>query len=163
MKLWLFLLVFACANSSVSPKPVENFDLNKYLGTWHEIARIENRFEKNCTNVTANYSLRSDGGINVLNKCVVNGKEKTASAVGYFYKSSNVGLFKVAFFWPFYAKYNISYVDENYQHAIVDSGRGYLWILARQKTVDTQTMEKIIAKMKENDLEHEKLMYTKQD
>ena len=65
-------MLFSCGkNTAINTVPVENFNVEKYLGTWHEIARVENRFEKNCTNVTAKYSLGKNGKINIENKCII--------------------------------------------------------------------------------------------
>ena len=164
LKICLVFMLFACGkNTTIKTVPIENFNVEKYLGTWHEIARVENHFEKNCTDVTAEYSLRQDGKINIENKCTIDGKQKIAKGKAYFAKSPNVGLLKVTFFWPFYANYNISYIDENYQYAIVDGGSSkYFWILARNKTIDNTKMQEILAKVREIGINPQNLTYAMQ-
>jgi apolipoprotein D and lipocalin family protein len=161
--LTVFLLfLYSCgAKNDVNSQPIDNFEVDKYLGTWYEIARTDNRFERNCTNVAANYSLREDGGISVINKCFVNAKEKVVTGRAYFKEKQNIGALKVTFFWPFYGKYNIVYLDENYQYAIVDGGKKeYLWILSRTKTLDNQTIQMLHEKIKASGFDVETLIYT---
>jgi apolipoprotein D and lipocalin family protein len=154
------LLLLSCGKVN-NAQPINNFNIDKYLGKWYEIARTDNRFEKNCTNVTANYSLRKDGGINVVNRCFVNGKEKTANGKGYFKSSDNIGALKVTFFWPFYGNYNVMYVDSNYQYAIVDGGSDkYLWILSREKSINDATLKMLLEKIKQNGFDPKTLIYT---
>jgi apolipoprotein D and lipocalin family protein len=163
-KLLITLILFllsACNADKIQSQPIENFDINKYLGKWYEIARTDNRFEKNCTHVTANYSLRKDGGVNVTNKCLRNGKEKTAKGIAYFKNEKNVGALKVTFFWPFFGNYNVSYIDNNYQYAIVDGGsKQYLWILSRTESLDDAKLKMLLEKIKHNGFDTESLIYT---
>lgn len=155
-------LLFSCTKAdSITSHPINNFDVNKYLGKWYEIARTDNRFEKNCTDVNANYSLRHDGGLNVVNKCFVNGKEKIAKGRAYFKKSKNIASLKVTFFWPFYGNYNVVYLDDSYQYAIVDGGsKEYLWILSRKKFVDHKTLTMLLEKINQNGFDPQTLIYT---
>jgi apolipoprotein D and lipocalin family protein len=171
MKILVILasILAACSVTSCSgadnilSAPVTNFDVDKYLGKWYEIARTDNRFEKGCTDVTANYSLRKDGGLSVVNKCFVKGKEKIATGRAYFKNEKNVSSLKVTFFWPFYGNYNVVYIDKDYQYAVVDGGsKDYLWILARQKTIDDKTLKMLLEKIKQNGFDSTSLIYTVQ-
>ncbi len=155
----IFLMSFS-RSQNIESNPVQNFNVTKYLGTWYEIARTDNRFEKGCKDAKADYSLREDGGLKIVNTCFVNGKEKVSKGKAYFKNSKNIGALKVTFFWPFYGSYNIVYLDENYQYAIVDGGsKNYLWILSRSKTIDEITLAMLIEKIKQNGFDPSTLMF----
>ena len=159
----VFIFLTACNKTDkIQSVPINNFDVNKYVGQWYEIARTDNRFEKGCTEVTANYSLREDGGLNVVNKCIVNNKEKVATGRAYFKKERNIGSLSVTFFWPFYGNYNIVYLDDGYQYAVVDGGsKEYLWILARTKSLNDISLKILLQKIEQNGFELNTLIYTK--
>ncbi len=126
---------------------VEPFSLNQYLGRWYEIARLDHHFEKGLDCVTASYSKREDGGVRVVNRGVNLDKGKVSEAVGkaYFVKDDNTGRFKVSFFGPFYAGYNILELDDNYSHALIAGpNRDYLWILSRTPQLPAQTRQALI-------------------
>lgn len=123
--------------------PVKNFDLSRYLGEWHEIARIDNRFEKGLIKVSANYSLRGDGGVKVVNRGWDSENKKWKESVGkaYYVESSDVGALKVSFFGPFYGGYNIIKLDENYQYSlVVGPNKDYLWVLSRTPTMPPELL-----------------------
>ena len=162
--LFLFLFFLGCGNNHIEKvESVKNFDITKYIGKWYEIARIDNSFEKNCNFVTADYSLRNDGGIDVVNKCTKDdGKEKVANGVGYFVKENSVGLLKVSFFRPFYGNYNIILLADDYSYSVVSSGEKYLWILSRSCTLDQKVLDDILIKLRNLNLKVENLIYTKQ-
>lgn len=129
------LLLNACTAVPDKVTPVSPFELEKYLGTWHEIARLDHSFERGLTQVTAEYSMRPDGGVAVLNKGYEAAKErwKTAEGKAYFVGDSNTGRLKVSFFGPFYGGYNIAKLDEDYQIAlVVGPNLKYAWLLARK-------------------------------
>ncbi len=133
--------IFGLNSCTTIPKnavAVKPFDKEKYLGKWYEIARLDFKFEKNLNNTTAEYSLRNDGKIKVVNKGYNTKKEKWEEADGKakFVKDSNVGMLKVSFFGPFYAGYNVIAIDNDYKYALV-AGRNldYLWILSREVTI----------------------------
>ncbi|WP_235263350.1 lipocalin family protein [Nitrincola sp. A-D6] len=112
------------------------FDLNKYLGEWHEIARLDHRFEKGLTQVTAQYSLRDDGGVSVINRGFNAAEQRWNVAEGkaYFVEGTDVGRLKVSFFGPFYGGYNIAKLDDDYTLAlVVGPTTDYAWLLARTK------------------------------
>ncbi len=117
---------------------VKQLDLERYLGTWYEIARFDHRFERGLVGVTANYSLRDDGKIKVVNegyKKTLDGKHDVA--VGKAKTTDDPGRLKVSFFWIFYADYLVLELGENYQWALIGSTSDkYLWILSRTPILD---------------------------
>ena len=128
---------------------VQNFEKDKYLGKWYEIARFDFRFERNLDNTTAEYSLNPDGTIKVLNKGYNFKKQMWDSAEGKakFVGSESEARLKVSFFGPFYAGYNVVDIDENYQNAMVYGGSTkYIWFLSRNKTMDDATKKRFLAK-----------------
>jgi apolipoprotein D and lipocalin family protein len=130
--------------------PVKNFDANRYLGTWYEVARLDHSFEKGLTKVTAQYSLNDNGSIKVVNKGYLKGKEKwkEATGVAYFMGAKDEGLLKVSFFGPFYGTYAIFELDqENYNYALVSGPNlSYLWLLSRTPTISNELKEKLLNK-----------------
>ena len=134
----LFYLVnfYGCASTPTGVKPISNFDIQKYLGTWYEIARLDHSFERGLIDVYANYSLRDDGGIKVVNrgKNSDNGEWKEATGTAYFLDKKNVGSLKVSFFWPFYGAYHIAKLDKAYTMALViGPNLNYAWLLSRSE------------------------------
>ena len=131
-------LITSCASIPKKAKPVQNFDLNKYLGNWYEIARFDFRFEKDLDNVMAQYSLNNKGNVNVVNSGYNFKKEKWVSAEGVakFRGDKNSAALKVSFLGPFYSGYNVIALDEDYKYALV-AGKDlkYLWILSREKSI----------------------------
>ncbi|MFW7381117.1 MAG: lipocalin family protein [Oligoflexus sp.] len=148
----------ACTTSTTKKKDlpelrtVDYVDLNRYLGTWYEIASFPQRFQKGCTGTTANYSLRDDGQIKVLNRCFqdsLDGPEKTASGRARVLDQETNAKLEVTFFWPFWGDYWVIDLDEDYQYAVVGHpGRDYLWILNREPQMDEATYEGIIERLK---------------
>ena len=153
MKTMAFLCVLATlltGCSSTRPNDdlvaVTPFEAEKYMGTWHEIARLPQWFQRGMSDVTATYSLEN-GRLNILNAGVRDGERKTARATGYFAGEPNVGLFRVTFFWPFYADYKVLWVSPAYDQALVTSeDRTSLWILARTKTLDKETANALVTR-----------------
>ena len=131
----LALLLTGCVGIPDGVKPVDHFDVKKYLGKWYEIARLDHSFERGMTRVTAEYSLRDDGGVQVVNRGYLAKGNAWKEAVGkaYFVRGPDQGFLKVSFFGPFYGAYVVFDLDrENYQHALVcGPNKSYLWILAR--------------------------------
>jgi apolipoprotein D and lipocalin family protein len=128
--------LWSCANED-NLVVVENFEVEKYIGKWYEIARFDSRFEKNLNQTTAEYSLDENGKIIVKNRGYNFKKNKWESVQGKakFAKNKNLGDLKVSFFGPFYAPYKIIQLDSNYKYALVSSGKDYLWILSREKSI----------------------------
>src|SRR5512140_370896 len=132
----LFVLSCYKTNSQMIDKTtVKSLDLNRYLGTWYEIARFPHSFEKNLVGVTATYSLREDGKIKVLNqgyKNTLDGELSKAEGKAKIPDPQKPANLKVSFFWIFYAEYNVLELDENYQYAMIGSSSAkYFWILSR--------------------------------
>jgi len=130
---------------------VKNVNLERYMGTWYEIARFPHRFEKNLVGVTATYSLKPNGKVDVVNKGYKNaldGKPKKANAFAKVPDPAVKGRLKVFFFWPFGADYLILELDkENYQYALVgSSSENYLWILSRTPQMDPKTYDMLVSK-----------------
>jgi apolipoprotein D and lipocalin family protein len=127
---------------------VKYVDLKKYTGTWYEIARYPNRFQKDCVGTFVNYTLREDGKINVLNQCYdksFEGKLKQSKGVARVVDNQTNAKLKVSFFWPFEGDYWIIDLAEDYRYAVVgEPDRKYLWILSRNKTMDEETYNQIL-------------------
>lgn len=156
----LLLVFFAFSCKSTNIKVVDNFDVKKYMGTWYEIARLENSFEKGCSKAKANYTLRDDGGVDVVNSCVKDGKQQVADGTAYFKVAPTVGSLKVSFFWPFYGSYNIIFLDKDYQYALVEGGSyNYFWILSRKPELDKKTLNMLLEKAKKFGFETKELIY----
>ncbi|HEY8568769.1 lipocalin family protein, partial [Microbulbifer sp.] len=138
------LLVSACTGIPEGVEPIDDFQLDRYLGKWYEIARLDHSFERGLSRVTAEYSLRDDGGVKVVNRGFDAEKAKWEESVGkaYFVGAPNVGHLKVSFFGPFYGSYVIFELDEEYRYAMVSGpNRSYLWLLSRTPTVDASVKQ----------------------
>lgn len=129
---------------------VKELDLNRYLGTWYEIARFPHSFEKGMAGVTANYSLRKDGKIRVLNKGYkngLNGKLSVAEGKAKIPDKSQPGKLKVSFFWIFYGDYNVLELDKDYQYVMIGSSTNkYFWILCRTPQMDEASYNMLLEK-----------------
>lgn len=133
----MFLFI-SCSTIPKGVSAVRNFDKQKYLGQWFEIARMDFRFERNLNNVTATYSLNPDGSIKVVNKGFDYKQMKWKQAIGKakFVESDNTGMLKVSFFGPFYSGYNVIAIDSDYKYAlIVGKSLDYAWILSRETKI----------------------------
>lgn len=135
--------------SSDEPLPtVDTLDLHKYAGTWYEIARLPNSFEKGLQCVTANYTVKDNGKVRVLNsgrKEPSLEKVKNAKGKAYVPDPSYPARLKVTFFWPFAGDYYVIALDEDYTHALVGSpSREYLWILSRTKTLGQKKTDRLL-------------------
>jgi apolipoprotein D and lipocalin family protein len=165
--LLLICLVFGTTNCQIknkmiNTKTVEKVELEKYLGTWYEIARFQHSFEKDLVGCSATYSIRTDGKIKVLNKGFKNTLNgKLSIAEGKAKPVLNIpGKLKVSFFWIFYADYNIMELDsENYQWALIGSKTDkYLWILCRTPQMDEKIYQMLIDKAKARGYDISKLI-----
>ena len=144
----LALLVGGCTSMPDGVRPVEGFELERYLGKWYEIARLDHRFERGLTRVTAEYSLREDGGVRVLNRgfSADRGEWQEAEGKAYFVGSPDIGHLKVSFFGPIYGSYVVFELDmEEYQYAFISGyNTSYLWLLARTPTVDDGIVQRFV-------------------
>jgi apolipoprotein D and lipocalin family protein len=146
------------------PQPAKSVDLQRYLGRWYEIARYEQGFQKGCEGVTADYSLRSDGSINVVNRCrKPGGKTSEARGRAKIVDLQTNAKLKVSFFGPFYGDYWVLDRDDDYRWAIVGEGSGrYLWILHRDPTPAEAEVERLISRVRDLGYDTSLLLRTKQ-
>lgn len=144
--------------------PVSEFDLAKYLGTWYEIARFDHSFERGMENVTAEYTLRDDGKVDVLNSGWKNGKFKTAEGKAKQPDPlADPAHLMVSFFLFFYSDYNVMMLDDDYQVALVGSGSPkYLWILSRNPSPDEQVVEAVLDEAASRGYDVSKLIWVNQ-
>ncbi len=167
IKWFLITAIALCPGCVTIPeglRPVQNFNLERYLGTWYEIVRLDHPFERGLTRVKAEYTLREDGGINVVNTGYDPEKNvwKKATGKGYFTAGPKVGQLKVSFFGPFYGAYNVLILDKEYSHALVcGNTRNYLWILARTPAMDEATRATLLEKAKQMGFDTGKLIFVK--
>jgi apolipoprotein D and lipocalin family protein len=149
--LWIVAccLLSGCLTAPDGIEPVDNFELNRYLGKWYEIARLDHSFERGLEAVSAEYSLRDDGGIRVINSGRNTDTQANQEAEGraYFVEQPNLGYLKVSFFGPFFGSYVIFELDENYQYAfIAGNTTNYLWLLARTPEVSQELVNQFISR-----------------
>ncbi len=160
----LLLSAASCQMAPPEIRPISGFELDRYLGKWHEIARLDHSFERGLTRVTAEYRLRTDGGVKVINRGFDEDKNKWNEAIGkaYFVQGADIGQLKVSFFGPFYGGYNIIELDKvNYQYALVAGpDYSYLWILARSPDLRQDTLERLVKKAKSLGFPTEELIYS---
>ncbi len=161
----LTLLLSGCAGIPDGIVPVTGFDVERYLGKWYEVARLDHSFERGLEQVSAEYSLRDDGDIRVINRGYDTAKQKPAEAEGRakFVGAKDVGQLQVSFFGPFYGGYNIVELDPNYQYALVTGNdREYLWMLSRTPQLDAAVQQRLVDKAKSLGFATDKLIFVKQ-
>lgn len=138
-----------------------NFDLNQYLGKWYEIARIKNNFQPDMEQVTAQYNLIRDNYIEIINSGLIG--DKPFQIIGRAVPTDNERTLKVHFAPDIYSYYNILFVDDNYQYALVSgNSKDYLWILSRTPELDKNIVDKLIDIAKKEDFNINDLIFTKQ-
>ena len=165
------LLLSACMGVPDNVKVVESVNASQYLGTWYEIARLDQSFERGLEKISATYSLKDDGGIKVLNRGfnVAKNEWKEAEGKAYFVDApnadkTNTGKLKVSFFGPFYGAYNIIALDANYQDVMIcGPDKSYLWILSRTPQLAEPIKQELIAQAKAYGFATEKLIYVKHE
>ncbi|MBN1970851.1 MAG: lipocalin family protein [Candidatus Delongbacteria bacterium] len=162
----LATIFVSCVSIPKGLKAVKSIDLEKYLGRWYEIVRLDHSFERDLSNVTADYSLKEDGGIKVLNKGydLKSNKWKNAEGVAYFIDDENrEGRLKVSFFRPFYGGYNIILLDDGYEWSVVAGPDfTYLWILSRTPSMDKTLLKDLVSRLKIMGFDTEKFIYVDQ-
>ena len=141
----LSLFGISCATETAI-QTAKNVDIKRYMGTWHEIARCENSFQKGLKNSSAQYILNDDGTVTVLNSGEdASGKRTSAKGSAYAPNKGDFSKLRVSFFWPFYGDYYILDIDEGYTWALVGGrDKNYLWILSRTPTLPQSTLSKIL-------------------
>jgi apolipoprotein D and lipocalin family protein len=161
------LLLSGCVGVPKGIAPVSGFDVNRYMGKWYEIARLDHRFERGLSRVSAEYALADDGSVTVINKGYDAQKDQWKEIQGraLFVGSDTVGQLKVSFFGPFYGGYNVIALDkEQYQYALVcGPDRSYLWILARSTTLPESVLKELLISAKDMGLDTDKLIFVTHD
>ena len=147
--------------------PVSGFELERYLGKWYEIARLDHSFERGLDRVTAEYSLRPDGGVRVVNRgySVEDQVWREAEGKAFFVESADQGYLKVSFFGPFYGSYVIFELDKtDYEYAFVSGpDLSYLWLLARQPEVEQALIDRFLRSAGERGFELDQLIRVNHD
>ena len=141
------LSISGCVGLPDGVKPVDNFQLDRYLGKWYEIARLDHKFERGLSRVTATYEENSDGSVRVINRgySEKTGEWNQAEGKAKFVGDKNTGHLKVSFFGPFYGSYAVFELDADYQYAfIAGNSTKYLWLLSRTPTVDDAVYESFV-------------------
>jgi apolipoprotein D and lipocalin family protein len=163
----LIFVLTGCIGIPENVKPVDNFKLERYLGRWYEIARLDHSFERGLSRVTADYSLRDDGGVRVLNRGYSERDNtwKEVEGKAYFVNGPEQGYLKVSFFGPFYGSYVVFDLDhENYQYSLVcGPDKSYLWILARKSKISDDVKNALVAKARALGFDTGKLIYVNHD
>lgn len=170
MRCWpnslLVLLVLALSGCTGVPEgvePVRGFEISRYLGTWHEVARLDHRFERGLTDVTATYELRDDGGISVVNRGydAAKGSWKEARGQAFLLGNSDVASLKVSFFGPFYGGYHVFALDPDYRWAMIAGpSREYFWILARSPDLPPHLLEELVEQARRAGFDTAALIYS---
>ncbi len=159
-------ILAGCTGLPSGVRAVENFDVQRYQGTWYEIARLDHRFERGLTHVSATYTPRDDGGVAVENRGydTRRGRWKSIQGRAYFMDGADKGRLKVTFFWPFFGAYNVIALDrEAYSYALVcGPSRGYLWILARERTLPAPLLDDLTAQAQRLGFRVEELIFVPQ-
>ena len=156
----------SCLGAPRGVRPVRGFDVDRYLGKWYEIARLDHSFERGLDRVTAEYSRRDDGGVKVVNRGYsrADGEWEEAQGKAYFVGDGDVGHLKVSFFGPFYGSYVVFELDEeDYSYAFVSGpDKSYLWLLSRTPTVDDSLKERFRRRAEELGFEVDELILVDQ-
>ncbi|MDG3085126.1 lipocalin family protein [Vibrio hannami] len=152
----LFMIVLAvvltgCLGMPENIQPVGEFNAQRYMGKWYEVARLDHSFERGLTKVTAEYAIKESGKISVINRGYLAEQDEWKQAEGkaYFVDSEQEGYLKVSFFGPFYGSYVVFELGEKYEYAFVSGpNNDYLWLLSRTPSVDNELKDKFINKSK---------------
>lgn len=161
----IFIVFFltGCTGTPEGITPVKGFDKDRYLGTWYEIARLDHSFEKGLSKVSAQYTLRDDGGIKVVNRGYSAEDEEWQNAEGkaFFVDDPDTGHLKVSFFGPFYASYVVFELDKtNYDYAFVTGyNKDYLWLLARSPDISEELKQRFLTTVKNNNYDLNELIW----
>ncbi len=147
----LVLAATGCGGRHAPLATVEQVDLERYLGTWYELARYPAPFQEGCVATSANYSPRDGGGITVLNRCRVerfDGELREAEGRARIVDADTNAKLKVTFFWPFWGDYWVLGLGPDYEWALVgEPGRKYLWILSRTRQMDPGVFDDIVGSL----------------
>lgn len=157
------LLLTACTGIADGIRPVTGFQLDRYLGTWYEIARLDHSFERGLERVSATYSRRDDGGVKVLNRGLQSdGSWREAEGKAYFVDKPDEARLKVSFFGPFYGSYNVLATD--YDLSLVSSyNLQYLWILSRTPHPPKEKVQALVERARGLGFATDQLIWVSQD
>lgn len=160
------LVLSGCLGMPRNVEPVKDFELERYLGKWYEIARLDHSFERGLTQVTAEYSLKPDGGVKVINRGYSAAKQQWKEAEGkaYFVNGDGEAYLKVSFFGPFYGAYVVFGLDQkDYQYAFISGpDTDYLWLLARTPTVSPEVIQQFVEMASARGFDTNSLIYVEQ-
>ena len=168
LAVFLVLLMVSCQSQDmkIDNSVVKELNIERYLGTWYEIARYDHKFERGMVGVTANYSYREDGKIRVINKGYkgsLDGEESVAEGKAKIPDPAVPAKLKVSFFWIFYGDYFVMELDEEYQWAIIGSKTDkYLWILSRVPQMDADLYKDLLTKLTKRGYDVSKLIEVEQ-
>jgi apolipoprotein D and lipocalin family protein len=133
---------------------VAEVDLERYMGTWYEIASYPQWFQEGCTGTTANYAMRDDGRVDVLNRCFkggLDGEEDAAEGIARVVDTDSNARLEVSFFRPFWGAYWVIELGQDYDYAVVGHpGRDYLWILSRSPQMDAALYRGILTRLEQD-------------
>ena len=160
------IIFSGCANSTADLVSVSNFQPEKYMGLWYEIVRLPHYFERDLDHVRAEYVLKPDGMIQVVNSGRKNGKIRRIVGKAKL-KNPDArplkGELRVSFFGPFYSDYRIIELDPDYSYAVVTgSNRDYLWILSRRPAMPKPLLQEILVRLKNQGFRTDRLEYPRQ-
>lgn len=147
-------------------QPITGFEVDRYMGKWYEIYRLDHSFERGLSQVTATYTLNDDGTVKVENAGIKpDGSEDYIEGKAKFQGDPTVGSLKVSFFGPFYGGYHIIALDqENYEYAMVAGpSYDYLWILSRTPELDPEVADALLDQAREAGFAVESLLPVEQD
>ena len=160
------LFLGACTGTPPGVQPVADFQLDRYLGKWYEIARLDHSFERGMHSVTAEYSMREDGGVRVLNRGFQeeDGEWREAEGRAYFVGREDQGHLKVSFFGPFYGSYVVFELEQaGYEYAFISGpDTSYLWLLAREPSVSDELKERFVARARASGFDVTNLIWVDQ-
>ena len=166
MKSTILPMLFAACGCSTVPSTddipvVKGFDAARYMGTWHEIARLPKWYERDMVHVSAEYSLDGDT-LRIRNRGWRDGEMKVSTAVGHFAGPSDEGAFRISFFRPFYGDYRIIWLSPDYDLAVVTGeDRSSLWILARTVPISAKSRDRLVKFAADLGFDVSKLEYPK--
>jgi apolipoprotein D and lipocalin family protein len=161
------LFIVACTGVPEGITPVGNFELDRYLGKWYEIARLDHSFERGLSDVTAQYRLLPDGSVEVVNRgySTEEGRWKEVVGKALMIGEASRGSLKVSFFGPIYGGYHIAALDAQDYHwsLVVGPSRDYLWILSRDRSLSAEVREQLLQKAQELGFDTRRLIWVGQD
>ncbi|RPI14100.1 MAG: lipocalin [Lysobacterales bacterium] len=160
------MFIAGCAQLPEGVEAVDGFEVDRYLGQWYEIARLDHPFERGLENITATYAPGDDGTIDVLNRGydVAKGEWREARGRARFAGPPDRAMLEVSFFGPFYGGYNVIELDPDYQLALVSGPtRSYLWILSRRPDPPREAVDRLVERARELGFATDALIYVKHD